>query len=713
MDYEKLHESLDERLLLNNERVSEILEDTHGKIASLNSLADTDFRKRFTHVIFVRLSRHEKYLLEEEVFRAGYRDWVGEKEYAETELAEHSTHLIEKVARELFLKWSWADAVLRHLISELHQVTYPEWYDSDEEYNYNDDGGDDVDIVKSFSKKLSDRKDEIHLPGDRRSHRVHELLTDELNAHFFTKKRTRKEVWGLFFVLERENNIAVAPHPADLRTWRLLAYQVQKQHLLLRKWPGVHKAAFEAGQMEKEERRGEYPFYGDWYRELCRNEQVFPSASSSSIIGSPSYRHGSDSSSDESPSEKEDHLLEDIQRLYAVSDVWDVWILCRMLLCASVVDGFDQNPGTERLFWRFEKTENFKKHWKRKSRRQGLIGTYHSQKYDYLVSPWLAFKHSYPLSEPEDFIEFADYTDYDFRDIGDEKVTKELLEQLGFESNGSGAETWDLVYLEGSKRDLYRPVIGLSHFRHSLYLTDDMQEQYLSGYDYPGLCYPCDCKTDDVKRWDDVPYEKRQWNGHRDGHYQWNHPGGNVVFRRRKLEETSFCENLDRFWVDWNDCLLIMGSGRDGGWGIVDEDSIYLLETLPGIKARKLKEEGGDALARLFFNLKWHYRDSLHMQRDMLREIMGSRFRPEYADFTYFISPAEFDTHGAVILGRGSYGAAYKLPWTRQRHYDSSNGELSFTTGFAVLKIVAHNSNDSSSSDARSQVFCDKVGSRL
>lgn len=38
-----------------------------------------------------------------------------------------------------------------------------------------------------------------------------------------------------------------------------------------------------------------------------------------------------------------------------------------------------------------------------------------------------------------------------------------------------------------------------------------------------------------------------------------------------------------------NDCILIQGFGYDDELDLIDPDTIYVLETLPGIKFRQLK----------------------------------------------------------------------------------------------------------------------------
>lgn len=160
--------------------------------------------------------------------------------------------------------------------------------------------------------------------------------------------------------------------------------------------------------------------------------------------------------------------------------------------------------------------------------------------------------------------------------------------------------------------------------------------------------------------------------------------------------------------------MLSLGRGSDEDddyCEIIDEDTIFLLETLPGVKARQLKSttpnlEDGHVLACLFFNLKWINQDSLGIHRDLLKLQMGERYRPQYSDFTFFIDPKEFIFSSAILLGIGSYGATYRVPWMRQRDYDEC-GNVTYCRGFGVLKIVA--SSLIETFESRSKLFSNKV----
>lgn len=65
-----------------------------------------------------------------------------------------------------------------------------------------------------------------------------------------------------------------------------------------------------------------------------------------------------------------------------------------------------------------------------------------------------------------------------------------------------------------------------------------------------------------------------------------------------------------------NDCMLMMGRGKDNDGNLIDGNTVYVLEALRGIKTRALKakrpdEALGIATAGLHFNLKFQYRTVL------------------------------------------------------------------------------------------------------
>lgn len=81
-------------------------------------------------------------------------------------------------------------------------------------------------------------------------------------------------------------------------------------------------------------------------------------------------------------------------------------------------------------------------------------------------------------------------------------------------------------------------------------------QRFVDGYDYPGQSYPCDCELNGILRND--AEEEAATNRDESGHSQ-KCRNGYMIFRARPLEETDFCERLDRFWADWvSRCLLVI-----------------------------------------------------------------------------------------------------------------------------------------------------------
>lgn len=89
---------------------------------------------------------------------------------------------------------------------------------------------------------------------------------------------------------------------------RLLAMVVVAKHKLMLRWPGVHEAAgFVASNGDTTVAVRQYPYYDEWLQSF--------------LLSQPSDRIGT---------WKTAH-----QDLFDASDVWDVWILARMLKTSS------------------------------------------------------------------------------------------------------------------------------------------------------------------------------------------------------------------------------------------------------------------------------------------------------------------------------------------------------------------------------------------
>jgi hypothetical protein len=156
--------------------------------------------------------------------------------------------------------------------------------------------------------------------------------------------------------------------------------------------------------------------------------------------------------------------------------------------------------------------------------------------------------------------------------------------------------------------------------------------------------------------------------------------------------------------------MLILGRGKDSDGNVIDGNTVYILETLPGIKARALKKKGTDearglATACLYFNLKLKHRDFLDTNQS-LRDIMGDRYQARFSDFAYPISHGEFDFTQGMDLTPSEYGFAYAANWNDGLRYDE-HGDISHENRVAVVKFLAESKPDSLPD--RRDMFCRKV----
>lgn len=389
MDIDNLNRHLNSRWDLCDPGIEDALQAIQDRMNDSNDLSD--ICSNFSHTLFIRLSAQERYQIDE-YLRWAPRYGSGPIQYGPVNEG-YAGEVIEQVALDLFFHWSWANAVLRHALLVLNQYQSRRRYlDGDGDEDEDNPGGQ---LIEDFILSLSIRRDET-FPIDQRHHRVDALLDDELNTEFFTTLHKRPSE----MILDLED-IAVAPHPQDVRTWRLLGYQFQSldNHTILRKWPGVHFAATKAGRMKKEKGTGEYPYYSAWNdkalfadsNEVLEETEEVNKETEKTITDEDGSSSNNTPTNPETPDLREygnhaeakpiyeavtrpwtpqkdnEDSVEDIQErimdLFSASDVWEVDILCRMLLCVDVIDGFDQQPGTDYLFRAFERSLPFKQHW--------------------------------------------------------------------------------------------------------------------------------------------------------------------------------------------------------------------------------------------------------------------------------------------------------------------------------------------------------------
>jgi hypothetical protein len=157
--------------------------------------------------------------------------------------------------------------------------------------------------------------------------------------------------------------------------------------------------------------------------------------------------------------------------------------------------------------------------------------------------------------------------------------------------------------------------------------------------------------------------------------------------------------------------MLILGRGKGSDGKVIDGNTVYILETLPGIKARALKKKGTDearglATVCLYFNLKLKYRDFLDTNQNLLRDIMGAKYQPRFSDFAYPISHGEFDFAESMELPLSEYGFAYAANWNDGLRYDE-HGDISHENRVVVVKFLAESKTDALPD--RLDIFCRKV----
>ncbi|EAA32508.2 hypothetical protein GE21DRAFT_5592 [Neurospora crassa] len=526
-------DSLYRQLQLTTPRITSLIQNVHHEISCLDSFSE--IRQRFTHTVFVRLSDLDRYLVQAVLLTPSpYID-----------LSKDNEQETDEVSRLLFLRWSWADAVLRNVLARLLGFV-----------DHNNPGcvSADTGQVDALAEELSVRHDG-KFPGDRRARRVERLIHDELNEDFF--EGMRKDPWKLSREL---TDITIAPHPDDIPMWRLVARQVTDRYRPCLRWPGVHFAAAKAGFYEDGRRDlFEYPFYGEWWSEAF---SAIPSATTP------------EEPSTESSTNDRTELERGLRAVFDAADVWDVWTLCRVWLCEEALWGVDQEPGTARDFAYLESLEMFNKHWIRKTQqvaaparnmwdpdneflqRRHIEGSLEEsdpgyREHEQLLTTYLALNCSAPIPEPKEWFFFASYGNFHFWDITDQNIVSGLLESANLDPQ---SQTWDLVCMSESRKD----------------------QEHIVSMDMNPLDFAIRAAAKQLSKKMCV----RTWTRH----------GliGYAVFLVLAVFAYALCYVAHDF-TQQNDCFLIRGLDHDDDLKLIDRDTIYVLETLQGIRARLLK----------------------------------------------------------------------------------------------------------------------------
>ncbi|KAJ4289499.1 hypothetical protein N0V88_006981 [Collariella sp. IMI 366227] len=188
-----------------------------------------------------------------------------------------------------------------------------------------------------------------------------------------------------------------------------------------------------------------------------------------------------------------------------------------------------------------------------------------------------------------------DLPEYKICPIVDKTIVRSLLECGTLEDDGN----WILAYLEQSKQGHLQE---FDHHHQVFYISKHVNIRYLEKcVKLPGQTLQCACFGTEPG---DSAEDKAPCHGH---------GKGGVVHARRKLSDTQLDQSLYCFWVDWNDCRLILGRGTDQHGNLIN-----------GIA---------------------------HAGRPVLQRLMGSEYHPRFNDFGRLIDHREFDFEKAELLG--------------------------------------------------------------
>lgn len=158
--------------------------------------------------------------------------------------------------------------------------------------------------------------------------------------------------------------------------------------------------------------------------------------------------------------------------------------------------------------------------------------------------------------------------------------------------------------------------------------------------------------------------------------------------------------------------MLIWGRGFNKKGKLIDAKTIYVLETLTGIKARQLRKLGrpveygqsrrgmGLKVAESYFSGRLlvdypPYPETHGSQREELQLAMGPRYHPQYSDFAHFIKGSDV----AVDWQAFDLGPTDVNVWAGRQQGQSMNGPLSMQVTLVVY-----------SGENWEQRFWDRVG---
>ncbi|KAK5987852.1 hypothetical protein PT974_11986 [Cladobotryum mycophilum] len=583
-----------------------------------------------------------------------------------------------------FFHWSWAAAVLRQILAEFDPSTYQCPGSSGQFLAF-----------EEFKMFIKTRSDETIF--DRRNARADILLVD--NPIFISR------VGGI----DRET-ITIQPHPDDRPYWRLLSLLFRNNFEYMQNWPGFHAVTDVLNQsckstdddsdegmdfgkpdlesddsvvdglmealatvLEELEEATEKDFIDEEFQsgedgiDSLGSEDLSAIASKRAhIVGRGEINHDdeeeAEGSNEVSMEDRNDMELatQIVDSMMSASNVFDIWIVYRQF---SV---FENNRCFSSEFEKFYKSKPFAAHWTtskiyidedRKEYYQGHFPVEKPVKSfedDYLESQMAFFTIRF-----ENYLYLAHETRINELSLPDPAnyvpfIPWERLHWLEYDSIWESIDKLGLSY-DGSTVYGGVPQSRCNRLHHTMYVNEDLYQHHINdGYVYPGLL-------------------------HKDM----------ILFRISSLDESEFCQKLRSFWSSYNP----------------ESGTFYLLETLPGVKARLLLENKNIDWQKMvsYFEKKWRQRDMLDEQRKQLQSILGTEYNASYLDFLTYIDPREFDLTKSTYIGGGSYGNVFRVYWPRKLAWPRDAAEEH--PGDVAVKIIKMRNRNSSIESAKAKFF--------
>ncbi|KAF4629039.1 hypothetical protein G7Y89_g9111 [Cudoniella acicularis] len=610
---------------------------------ALRLLSNPLHASSYSNIIRIRLQPYERILLADivNVLSSG-------NSKAKPDCDEKAAETANHVATLLFFRWSWADSVLRHILGEFSPDNVVEAH-----------GGDHEEAFAAYRTQLRTRvRDDIY---DRRYHRTEQLVAD--NSELFSRVDQFADI-----------NITVAPHVHDIQLWIALGNCVTACLASLtsfRRWPGFCEIAELLGSWRDMDAAS---FTEGLQAAISMKIATTPDFPPRTIPLIPSEEAAvadnfklRDLRPEMPVNEKQKRVnrwaSDSVQLIFEAEDVWDAWILSRMVqtLVYNMVN-IDE-------FKSIVQSQAFSPHWKvvENDRDESLVswavhpveqfggilnerlstvsgGFIEEDLQEYMDLAYRRHYHNLPLLDPRVFLEFIPWNQ--LADCSTDAIS-DLLEDLGLD-----ASIFTGILCKASVTKAISP-------SRIFYASDDLYAPHVTtAYHYPGLL-----------------------------------KDGKIIYWCRKLEDTEFLKDLRHYWTIWvsetiyceiysnmiyeNDCAITRNPF---------DSSLYVLETLPGIKARMLEQRSDIGSVLDFFDVKYRYRETFSVQREMLRNILGTEYDSSYTDFLLYIKPDEFDLPQCSFVGAGSFGRVYHARWSKKpvKQFD----HVEELPGDVVLKIA-------------------------